>query len=150
MVQSSKLLYFIIFVLSSALLAAVSYFVCDIDSSGYVKRCLFAYNNPLVILAALSLLLLFQQTKIQSSIINWAAASCFAIYLITENINVRELYFEHANALYVRGPFFSSFLLLMLYVLAVFVLSILIDQVRKFVWSKIEQKIPEVYFKEIQ
>lgn len=43
------------------------------------------YNNPLIILNALLLLLLFERIEIQSSFINAVAGSAFAVYLVTDN-----------------------------------------------------------------
>ena len=43
------------------------------------------YNNPLIILNAMLLLLLFERIEIQSSFINAVAGSAFAVYLVTDN-----------------------------------------------------------------
>ncbi len=40
------------------------------------------YNNPLVIVASLCLLLCFREMHFQSRLVNWLAGSCFAVYLL--------------------------------------------------------------------
>lgn len=73
--------------LAGYLLAALSIFgmVMLRYHGGFAVRYLFNYNHPLVLLAALMLLLFFLSFSFQSKGINWLASSVFAAYLFQES-----------------------------------------------------------------
>lgn len=102
--------------------------------------CIFNYTSPLVILASISLLLAFQKFKIQSGIINWVAASSFAVFLLhvspSTNITLFKascqwIYSQYDNILCVGFLF--------VFLLFVFVLAILLDQIRIGIWRIISK-----------
>ena len=103
----------------------------------------FSYINPLVILSSISVVFIFSQIKIQSRVINWIATSCFAVFLIHTNINLCVPYYKSfINHIYVGYDGIWCVGLIFLFILAVFVFSILLDQIRKFFWKFINAQIP--------
>ncbi|MBD5232317.1 MAG: acyltransferase family protein [Bacteroidales bacterium] len=109
------------------------------------------YINPLVILGAASLLVTFAgkpesflQKGILRNFILWLSASCFAVYLLHVGMSWALLkYCEGVQAIYDKYSAFSGFAMAMilLYMISVFILAILIDQPRKFLWRKVISKL---------
>lgn len=98
---------------------------------------MFWYSNPLVVLGSMTLLLYFSKLKIDSKLINLVAKSSFAVYLLHCNSNilidhyapfVKNLYKTYSGIEFLGYTFG--------FMVAVFVLAILIDQFRIFNWNK--------------
>jgi hypothetical protein len=127
--------FFIIAIFQTILAFAVTYLGLPIAGR------LFTYTNPFVIIESLCLLLAFNKMKFQSSLINWIATSCLAVYLLHANeLFLRPYYgmiihnwFINDNTLYflIHTIFFISLL---------FLLAILIDKVRIYIWNQINRK----------
>lgn len=99
------------------------------------------YCSPFIVVAAGALVLLFSKLKVPSSkFINSVARSVFAVYLIQESSFCVGFYNEYARAIFLRydGVMFALFVLA--YVVVVFALCILVDQVRLFVWRRLEKR----------
>lgn len=102
------------------------------------------YTNPMNILFALSVLLLVVRIKpVSNKIINAIAASTFAVYLCHMcNTWTCEAYKEVAMKIYISYTSFGYLIAITLFMLSVFVASILLDQPRKWVWKMIEGIYP--------
>lgn len=98
---------------------------------------LFAYINPLVIIESLALLLFFGKFKFQSKVINWIATSAFTVYLFHMYPTVLAYFKECAIQIYSHTSGISTLLYMGVFVLAVFVISVLLDQIRKYSYSSI-------------
>lgn len=104
---------------------------------------MFSYVNPLVILSSISVILIFSQFKLKSKIINWVAASSFAVFLIHTNVNLCVPYYKaFVNYLYTTYDGLFCVGLIFVFMTIVFVCSILLDQIRKFFWNIINARIP--------
>ncbi len=102
----------------------------------------FTYNNPITILGAVSLLLWFKGIKIQpNKYINWISKSTFAVYIIHVNPNLFPYFLDSARSIYAHTNGISCFTALSGFVVCVFFASILLDQPRKWIWSKISDPI---------
>jgi len=102
------------------------------------KMC-YAYSNPLNIIGALYLLLFFSKIKIPyNRIINWVGASSFAVYLFHGEGTIRNQFFT-PQVQYIYDAYFGigCITLIFLFLLFVYFVSVLIDQVRIFSWKKI-------------
>lgn len=115
--------------------------------------CLIPWNwfikAYLVFLSSVLLLLAFHRLRFQSKVVNWIAASSFAVFLLHTNPNLCVSYFiPLMNNLYAD---YSGVMLLltMLFVLAlIFMIAVLFDQVRIIVYRSLQpffEKIA-VYF----
>lgn len=90
----------------------------------------FAYSSPFVIIHSVFLFAAFAKLKINSSIINWCAASSFAIFLIHMHPSIKEIgYYSFTRGLY-DYPVLYHIVVLTVLILTVFVLSILVDKIR--------------------
>ncbi len=102
-----------------------------LDNAGRMLR----YDNPLVIISSLSLLFAFSKLHIQNKFVNWLAASCFAVYIIHYNPLVF-IYFQKYELWIYRvtnGPF--TILSIGLYLIVVFFICVIIDQLRISSWK---------------
>lgn len=124
-------------------------YVCAVRiGSIAIRDMLFNYVNPLVIIASASLLIAFAKVKTSTSphsqmpiyqrIVLSMAASCFAAYLLHVGAKyTSSIYCEGARNIYNTYSGFTTFVVMVGYILAVFMLAVLIDQPRKLIWEKI-------------
>lgn len=90
----------------------------------------FSYSSPLVILQSVFLFLFFARMEFHSRIVNWAAESCLAIFLIHMHPAIKQVgYYQYTEGLYLM-PFFSHVGILIGLIFSVFIGSILIDKIR--------------------
>lgn len=118
----------------------VMFFMCLLFLSQGVRVTLDSrllnYGCPLVILSAVALLLLFSKWSFCNRVVNNAAKSCLAVYLIHCNYFVFPIYKDMTLKAHQLGG-----AMVVLFVLAVFVLSIMLDRVRIFSWNKLSNKL---------
>lgn len=108
----------------------------------YVPKILVSYVNPFTVLTSLYLLLGFVKMQFNSRLINWIAASSFAVYLLHCNIFFYEKYFkEPIISLYTTYNGFVCLLMIFVFLLFVFVLSVIMDQMRILCWTFFENKV---------
>ncbi len=108
------------------------------DKALPVSPTLCIYSNPLVIGAALALLLGFSRLTLKSAAVNTLAASAFAIYLFHKHPFVCGQYFlPTTKAIYAHHSGFAYLALIALYLLCVAFVAIAADRVRIFLWRKI-------------
>lgn len=105
------------------------------DKGGTV---LFLYSSPLVILSSVFFFLFFTKLSFYNRIVNWVAASCFAVYLVHNSPYIFQPYYIDV----IRCWYFTeSSIHFMLYTIGLivvyFVFSILFDQVRIIVWRSV-------------
>ena len=102
----------------------------------------YSYINPLVIIGALYFLLFFSKVEIKTNkLINWFAASSFAVYLVHSQIDIREIFTDHVQTIYLSNNGIYSIILIFLYLLIVYILSVIFDQIRIVAWRFISKKI---------
>ena len=88
------------------------------------------YNNPLVVIAAIMLLLFFLSLTFQNKTVNWMASSVFAAYLLQESCYLgHEWLYPQMREVFVHIPDGWRILMLLGFSVAFLLLSILIDKV---------------------
>lgn len=101
-------------------------------------RYFYFYTSPLVIIAAVHFLLIFTKIRIKSKVINWIACSCFAIYLLHSNGFLAGPYYDGIILNWFNQLSTLSFLLHVIpFIILVFVIAILLDKIRMFIWKAI-------------
>lgn len=100
---------------------------------------LFTYTNPLVIIQAIALLMIFARMPIlHNRLINWIGSSCLAAYLLHANeLVLRPYYGKFVKKLFTNYPLEQAMIYTMLFVLFVFALAIILDKVRLLLWNKV-------------
>lgn len=90
----------------------------------------YSYSAPLVILQAVFLFLAFAKLKFTSKLVNWCAASCFAIFLIHMHPSIKEIgYYSFTAGLYEK-PVYMHVIILLILIMTVFCGSIMVDKIR--------------------
>ena len=99
----------------------------------------YAYSNPIVILGALFLLLYFSKMKIPyNKTINWLGASSFAVYLFHSETTMRNQFFcPHIQSIFDSCFGVGCVGLIFLYLCVIYIVSVLIDQLRLLSWNRI-------------
>lgn len=123
--------------LSISLLLALVGYLCIANNINFLTNKIFSYVNPLVILSALYLLLFFSKIELYSSIVNWIGASSFAVFLLHTNPNLCLQYFVPLVKFIVSEYNGVLFVIILLsFLVIIFVVAILIDQLRIVLWQK--------------
>lgn len=107
---------------------------------GVKQRFILSYNNPLIIVGSISLLLAFSKLKRigTNNCINWLAQSCFAIYLIHDHPLVWKYYVNYMHQIHISYNGLLAIPFILISILSVGIACILIDKVRLFVWKKVD------------
>ena len=101
---------------------------------------MFRYDNPLVIVLSLSLLYIFVNRTFSNSFINWLAGSCLSVYIIHYNPYVfRHFQLVIQNLMESDGMLYA--LKLTAFLSLVFLVCVLVDQIRIFIWKRIVTKL---------
>jgi len=126
--------YALSYLFITLLLSVVAFGVTRFDL--HVAGRLFTYTQPLVILAAICLLLAFSRLHFQSKFINSIAASCFAVYLLHGNeLLLRPVYGQTIKFWFENDGTLLFATHISIYIAAWFTIAILIDQVRLWLWN---------------
>ena len=94
-------------------------------------------DNPLVILASILMLLSFSKLKFQSRVVNWLAASCFAVYLIHYSPFVYPYVMQFMHSVYMQFDGLLYMVVLVISLLAIYFACALYDQVRILAWKAV-------------
>lgn len=118
------------------------------DGASRFTNIMFTYYNPLVIISSLCLLLYFSKLSLQSTFINWVAASCFAVFLLHSNPNIALPYFKPLmQNIYEQYYGFTYLIVITFCLITIFIISVLIDQIRIIVFNRIYQYMEKMYKK---
>ena len=137
----ADLLLFGAFVIATTILVTLGSFALKDTVSIY--NLTYSYSNPLVILGALYILLLFLKMKIPySKTINWLGASSFAVYLFHGETTVRNQFFcPQIQSIYENYSGIGCIGSVFLYLCVVYIISVFIDQLRLLSWDMICQSV---------
>lgn len=128
---------FLIYLICSFSIACMIYVITKL---GYVNRVewVMAYINPILIVSSLAFLMVFENIKIKSNFINHVAKSTLACLLCHSAFFPQ--YTAQFRYLYEN---YSSLKLIVYWIMTicfVFIVSILIDQIRIIIWNRINIK----------
>lgn len=133
-------LYFFI----SVLTAVCSLALTNVFGKG--ETVLFLYSSPLVILSAVFFFLFFTKLSFYNSMVNWLAASCFAVYLVHNSPFVFHAYYIDLIKQWFVTESRVYFILYSLGLIVVyFVFSILFDKVRIVAWDVLRRSYIHLY-----
>ena len=121
------------------LLETISFIIFRLNSAAFVSI-LWIYSSPFVIISALYLLLYFSKIDITSQTINKIAKSSFSAYLFHSSFCIMPFYKKFAFLIYNNYSSVICLLLMFLFVIAVYLLATLIDQLRIFTWKQFDKQ----------
>ena len=94
----------------------------------------YSYLNPLIVLESIALFLFFKKLNIGSiKWINYIAVSSFAVYLIHNDLSIKPLYCAACD--YIEAHYTPSFPYALLFMVGVFIVSVMADKVRLFIYK---------------
>ena len=95
---------------------------------------MYSYSSPLVIVECVFLFLFFSKLKLQSTIINFIAASCFSVLFVHGNPYIFP-YQEKVLDAYANNTYLIALGKVLLICAEAFILAIILDQLRKLTWE---------------
>lgn len=127
--KKGKWLYFILYVLCSLLIFVMFYvglkhFTADLAWTA------FSYNNPLVLISAISFFLFFKQLKISYKGVSFFSSSVLAVYLVHEHPRSADFLTENLNGIANKYMVGNVYLTMFLIALLLFLLSTFLEKIR--------------------
>ena len=110
----------------------------DKESMHEFNRFSTNYTNPFVILGSSFLLLFFSRLEFRSRVINWLAAGSLSVYIVHQNLLARPVFKEAVVHLHKEHQPFLFALLTLLLLVGIYLVSVLVDQVRAWSWQGLE------------
>lgn len=140
---------FAVYIVSSLLIAICAFLpyiiiIClNVDNhklisvADIISNRIYLYNNPLVIISSLYLLLGFSKFRFTNRIVNRIGASCFAVFLFHTNPNLCDTYFKPIiQTINDWGGYgIMSLISIGLFLVLVFVVAVILDQIRILCWK---------------
>lgn len=145
--RNTKAVYFFVVYLSSAIITLLSKNVIQFVLGSHFEDMWLSYFSISMVVEAISLLLLFERFRVSKSIsqkiISFFASLSFSVYLIHEHPFIREQILEGRFSWIGEKSPLIMIVLLLFFTVAIFVLCILIDCFRDFLFRilKIKQKL---------
>lgn len=125
-----------IYVFSTLAVSVVAYF--GLSRIGSPIR-MWRYDNPIVILSSISILIAFTKIKFTSKAVNKLAQSCFAVYIIHFNPLVFPYFQKGVTLIAAMFDGISYTIVVLLYFVFVYLACSVIDRVRMLSWSIVEK-----------
>lgn len=138
--------YYGYFIIVSPILVTICYIAPPILGVKTTKLGLIWINylSPYCILYSLAMILYFSKVNLQNKYINWFAASSFAVFLLHTNPNVVWHYKKIFLGLYNVMDGMIYWLTTFVFLLLVFIVAVLIDQLRILAWNFVYKKLKEI------
>lgn len=109
-----------------------------IITRGHISLSVFAYDNPLIVAASAFLLLSFSNLRLGTiKWLNWISKSAFAVYLFHCNYYTLNYYTKYCLSIYKANSGIVYLLSIFAFMCLVFIIAILLDQPRKWIWNLI-------------
>ncbi len=99
------------------------------------------YDNPIVIMEGVCLIIAFQKWKFRSKFINWLAASCFAVYILHYHPYIFGSFLQEARAITTSSSGFLYAGEVALFLMMVYLACVVVDQLRILLWNLIQKKM---------
>lgn len=127
----------IIFISLSFCISILAYINSSLSIPGPKYFGMYSYLCPLIILDSIYLFLIFKGIKISKNrFISIVAPSCLAVYLFHCNMYIYDGFLNIVSSYRIRA---YGYLLIILFLISVYIISITIDLLRRFIWKMIEK-----------
>lgn len=130
----SKSIDIVLYLLLSVLTAFLSFISVTLGAEGYR---LFSYNSPVLISASVFFFLFFTKLSFKSRLVNWVAASCFAVYVVNCETHFWKIYIRTIGKLWNSEQIIPFVLYTLLIIFLVYVSAIFLDRVRILIYRMI-------------
>lgn len=123
------------------LTSSVYFFDASKDTFIFSGMCL-SYANPIMIIAAAALTLFFGRLNVRyNRYINFISASAFAAYLFHYDPHILDYFCTISQKIYADFNGLCCIGLEVAFIISVFIISVILDQPRKYLWKKINELI---------
>lgn len=126
--------YGIYIYLGSALMNTIIFYMLKVAGISISQ---YNYISPFVVTGSAGLILCFSSIRVKTNkLINWIAKSCFAVYLMHTNYYINQyIYYDNIRAIYDELSGIQCLSVMVGFMILVFVLAIVIDQPRRWMWN---------------
>jgi len=151
--ERGKLFYLSLYVICSLLIFGMFFISMKYIGVGLAWRAFF-YNNPLVLISAISFFFFFKNLKISYKIISFFSSSVLAIYLIHEHPRSADFLTDNLNTLATNYKIGSVYITLFLIAVLLFLCGTMIEKLRvaitepflnyliaKFRWDRLDERM---------
>ena len=144
LIEKPRAVYLLVYLISCLALFALQFVPIIFGRSiPYISD--YNYINPIVLLMSVSLLIYFTKIDFQSKVVNWIAASSFAVFLLHSNPNIISGFFKQTCIhIYQNYNGIVCFLLFAVFLLSIYAVAFLCDQIRILIWHQIEKKFVNI------
>lgn len=119
-----------LYIITSLIFIIFRYICSKLEISNYIN--VIAYNNPIVIMESICIFMCFKMLKIKdNNVINFIAKSAFSVYLIHDHPIVRDCITNFIS----KMKFNNIFTSLMLLSFLIFIICLVIDFIRRFIFK---------------
>lgn len=129
--------YLLVTTLSAFFVFGLIYLSKKETVAGFLNHRFMPYISLPTIIGSVCLLIYFSKLSIHSKLVNWIAASAFAAYLVHTNGYLLCTYSRIAKNIFSAFSSLQYLCVISVFVLFVFIGSILFDKIRLFLWTKI-------------
>ena len=133
---------FVLFLGSALVITIIALYLLIVkgdDHTTIQRSFILSYSNPLVIVEAISLFMVFHYINFNNKYVNYIASSIFAVYLLHMHPNIKEWYYSYCGQLYNHSFLHHLFVLICLF-LGIILISVFFDKIRLFLFSWLYSK----------
>lgn len=113
----------------------------SISNQSIFTSFLLNYCNPVTIVGAIFIVMLFAKFNIKfNPTINFISSSSFAVYLFHSFPLIFNYYLDFIRNIWLQYHGIICFLMIVIFMIGVYTISIFLDQLRKFIWNLISNK----------
>lgn len=131
----SRWMDIIIYAVVSIIGAVLTFIGVRFGAEGYR---FFSYASPTIIMASVYFFLFFTKISFKNQLINWIAASAFAVYVLNCEGHFWSFYLSTNHLWWLKGDVTSYICKTLLLDLGVFINAIMIDKVRIIIWNQLK------------
>lgn len=96
-----------------------------------------SYASPIIILETIFYFLFFENLKVKSKFINIIASCTLAVYLISENIFIRDILYNLIGIIKIKTVNIKIIFYIIILTITIFILCIIIELIRRLIFDKI-------------
>lgn len=127
-----------VYVASSLLIFLLAILSISISSNSGIAKT-FAYNNPIVLISAISLFFSFKQFKLKNNLINSISPYVLGVYLFHDHPLMRKYLIEHLYTLSLHPSPYIHFLSLFFFTLLIFLAGFIVDKIRAYILTPLAE-----------
>jgi len=111
---------------------------------GQLSSRIFTYTSPMIIIQSIAMFMFFKNIKLRSNrFVNWLGASSLAVLIVHGYLGC-EPFLSKVRYIYQSFDGLLCIVVMFLFMLAVYILAVVIDQFRIVCWNKLSSLVPDI------